>query len=152
MTIMGYNYGAKHKKRLMHAYRFAFTIAFTIMLIGVILFQIFPETFLSIFNASENMYAIGVPAFRIISLCFLPASFGIITSALLQATGHGVMSLWMSLIRQMVGILPLAFIFSITMGLPAVWAAFPLAEVLGVCFAAFCLVRVYKKEIKNLEA
>ena len=152
MPIMGYNYGAKHKKRLMHAYRFAFTIAFTIMLIGVILFQIFPETFLSIFNASENMYAIGVPAFRIISLCFLPASFGIITSALLQATGHGVMSLWMSLIRQMVGILPLAFIFSITMGLPAVWAAFPLAEVLGVCFAAFCLVRVYKKEIKNLEA
>lgn len=151
MPIMGYNYGARHKERLMHAYKLAFKIAFTIMVIGVILFQLFPEVFLSIFNASENMYAIGVPAFRIISICFLPASFGIITSSLLQATGHGVMSLWMSLIRQMIGILPLAFIFSITMGLPAVWAAFPLAEILGVAFAAICLARVYKKEIKNLD-
>lgn len=151
MPIMGYNYGARHKQRLMNAYKFAFTIAFCIMLVGVILFQLFPETFLSIFNASENMYEIGVPAFRIISICFIPASFGIITSALLQATGHGVMSLWMSLIRQMVGILPLAFIFSIVWGLPAVWAAFPLAEIMGVTFAVICLVRVYKKEIKNLD-
>lgn len=151
MPIMGFNYGARNKDRLMHAYKLAFKIAFTIMLIGLILFQLFPEVFLSIFNASENMYSIGVPAFRIISICFLPASFGIITSSLLQATGHGVMSLWMSLIRQMIGILPLAFIFSKLWGLPAVWAAFPLAEVLGLTFAVICLVRVYKKEISKLD-
>jgi glycosyltransferase involved in cell wall biosynthesis len=100
---------------------------------------------------SENMYEIGVPAFRIISICFLPASFGIITSALFQATGHGVMSLWMSLIRQLVVILPLAFIFSRLWGLPAVWAAFPLAEVIGLSFAIICLVKVYRKEISKLD-
>ena len=150
MPVMGYNYGAKNKKRLLSAYKTAFMIAFCIMTIGLILFQIFPETFLSIFNASENMYAIGVPAFRIISLCFLPASFGIITSSMFQATGHGVMSLWMSLIRQMIGILPLAFILSKVAGLPYVWAAFPAAEVLGVAFAVFALIRVYRKEIKHL--
>lgn len=150
MPVMGYNYGARNKKRLMGAYKVAFTIAFCIMTIGFILFQMFPETFLSIFNASDNMYAIGVPAFRIISLCFIPASFGIITSSLFQATGHGVMSLWMSLIRQMIGILPIAFILSKVAGLPYVWAAFPAAEVMGVAFAIFALIRVYKKEIKNL--
>lgn len=150
MPVMGYNYGARNKERLMGAYKVAFTIAFGIMLIGFILFQVFPETFLSIFNASDNMYAIGVPAFRIISLCFIPASFGIITASLFQATGHGVMSLWMSLIRQMIGILPLAFIFSKAAGLPYVWAAFPAAEVLGVTFAVFALIRVYKNEIKYL--
>lgn len=151
MPIMGYNYGARHKNRLMKTYKLAFLIAFTIMTIGMILFQLFPETFLSIFNASENMYAIGVPAFRIISLCFIPAAFGIISSSLLQATGHGVLSMWMSLIRQMIGILPLAIFLGSRFGLPHVWAAFPMAEVLGVTFAAFAIVHVYKKEIKLLD-
>ncbi len=151
MPIMGYNYGARHKKRLMKTYKIAFLIAFTIMTLGMIAFQLFPETFLSIFNASENMYEIGVPAFRIISLCFLPAAFGIISSSLLQATGHGVMSMWMSLIRQMIGILPMAFILGSMFGLPHVWAAFPLAEIMGVTFAIFAVRHVYKKEIKNLD-
>lgn len=150
MPIMGYNYGARNKDRLMKTYKIAFMIAFCIMTVGLILFQVFPKTFLSIFNASENMYAIGVPAFRIISLCFIPASFGIITSSLFQATGHGVMSLWMSLIRQMIGILPLAVILAKFMGLPYVWASFPLAEIMGIIFAIFCLYRVYNREIKHL--
>lgn len=151
MPIMGYNYGARDKKRLMGTYKKAFMIAFCIMFVGLILFQLLPEQFLKMFNASDNMLEIGVPAFRIISICFIPASFGIITSSLFQATGHGVMSLWMSLIRQMIGILPLAFIFSKVAGLPYVWAAFPSAEILGVGFAVFALWYVYKKEIKHLE-
>jgi putative MATE family efflux protein len=151
MPIMGYNYGARHKKRLMQTYKIAFLIAFTIMTCGMIAFQIFPETFLKMFNASENMIAIGVPAFRIISICFIPASFGIISSSLLQATGHGVMSMWMSLIRQMIGILPMAIILGKFFGLPHVWAAFPLAELMGVTFAIFAVLHVYKKEIKKLD-
>lgn len=151
MPIMGYNYGARHKKRLMKTYKIAFTIALTIMTCGMIAFQLFPETFLSIFNASENMYEIGVPAFRIISLCFIPAAFGIISSSLLQATGHGIMSMWMSLIRQMIGILPMAIILGKFFGLPHVWASFPLAEIMGVTFAIFAVRYVYKKEIKNLD-
>lgn len=150
MPIMGYNYGARNKKRLMETYKKAFLIAFCIMLTGLILFQLLPEQFLKMFNASENMFEIGVPAFRIISICFIPASFGIITSSLFQATGHGVMSLWMSLIRQMIGILPLAFILSRIAGLPYVWAAFPAAEIFGVGFALFALQYVYRKEIKHL--
>lgn len=150
MPIMGYNYGAKNKKRLMETYKKAFITAFCIMAFGLILFQVFPDVFLKLFSASDNMMSIGVPAFRIISLCFIPAAFGIITSSLFQATAHGMLSLWASLIRQLIGILPLAFILGHFFGLPEVWAAFPLAEILGVAYAAIAFIYIYKKEIKNL--
>ncbi|MCB6993692.1 MATE family efflux transporter [bacterium 210820-DFI.6.37] len=150
LPIMGYNYGARDKVRLMKAFKVGFGVAFTIMAIGLILFQLFPRQFLSLFNASEAMYEIGTPAFHIISLCFLPASFGILASAFFQATGHGVLSLWASLIRQMIGILPLAWILARAGGLPAVWYAFPIAEVIGVLYSIIAMRYIYKKEIAKL--
>ncbi len=150
MPIMGYNYGARDKVRLMKAFKIGFLIAFIIMSIGLVLFQLFPRQFLSMFHASEGMYEIGVSAFRAISLCFLPASFGILASSFFQATGHGVLSLWGSLIRQLIGILPLAFILSRIGGLDLVWFAFPLAEILGIVYCAIAMRYIYKKDISGL--
>ena len=82
---MGYNDGARDKERLTKAFKVAFSIAFVIMTVGLILFQLFPRQFLSLFNASEGMYQIGIPALRTISLCFIPASFGILASSFFQA-------------------------------------------------------------------
>lgn len=151
LPVMGYNYGARDKNRLMKAFKVAFLIAFIIMAIGLLIFQLMPKTLLGIFNASEGMYEIGIPALRIISICFLPASFGIIASSFFQATGHGVMSLWASLIRQLFGILPLAWILARTGGLKLVWFAFPLAEILGITYCVIAMWIVYKKDIQHLE-
>ncbi len=150
MPIMGYNFGARNKKRLMHAYKNALITAVVIMAIGTILFQLFPEVFLRMFSANEAMMEMGVPALRIISLCFLPAAFGIMTSTLFQGTGHGVYSLIGSLLRQLVGILPLAYILYHVGGVTVSWASFPLAEIIGLAYSAIMLRHLYRKEIKHL--
>lgn len=150
MPIMGYNFGARNKKRLMDTYKEAMKFAVAVMAFGFILFQVAPNHLLGMFDASEEMLEIGVPALKTISLCFLPAAFGIITGTLFQATGHGVYSLFVSIIRQLLGILPLAFILIRIGGVTLSWASFPLAELLGVTYSAIMLRRLYKKEIKNL--
>ena len=152
MPVMGFNYGARNKKRLIKAFKVAFLVSFTIMACGFAAFQIFPEQLLAIFDASDKMYEIGVPAFRIVSICFLPASFGITTSNLFQATGHGLLSLFASFIRQMIGILPLAYMFYAIGRGDLVWWAFALAEILGTAYAIIMLRYLYKNKIKNLDA
>lgn len=153
LPIMGYNYGAKNRKRLMETFRKGFLIAFVIMSIGLVIFQLFPGQLLSIFNSqnSQSMYDIGIPALRAISICFLPASFGIMASSIFQAIGHGFMSLWGSLLRQLVGVLPLAWILATISGLELVWYSFPLAEIIGTTYFAIALRYVYQKEIKKLD-
>ena len=96
------------------------------------------------------MYTIGEPALRLISICFLPASYGIMTSSVFQATGHGFLSLWSSLIRQLVGVLPIAYVFGKIFGLNAVWLGFPLAEIIGTAYLVIAFMRLYKKELKHL--
>lgn len=150
MPILGYNFGARNKKRLMQTYKYGLCAATVIMAIGCLIFHLFPEMLLNMFSADEEMLEVGIPALRIISLCFIPAAFGILTSALFQATGHGVMSLIGSCLRQLVGILPIAYIIYHTAGITASWASFPLAEVIGLVYSAIMLSVLYKKEIKTL--
>lgn len=150
MPIMGYNYGARNRERLMSTYKEAFKVAIVVMTLGTILFQIFPKELLLLFDASDEMLEIGVPALRLISICFIPASFGIITGTLFQGTGHGMLSLYASLIRQLFGILPLAFILIRISGVTLSWMAFPLAEILGVTYSALVFRWLYKKEISKL--
>ena len=150
MPIMGFNYGAAKKDRLMQTYKEALKIALLVMALGLLLFQALPKQLLLMFDASADMLAIGIPALRIISLCFLPAAFGIITGTLFQATGHGVYSLLCSVIRQLIGILPLAFILIRIGGVTLSWASFPLAELLGLAYSALMLQRLYKNEISKL--
>ena len=148
MPIMGYNYGARDKNRLMDTYKESLKIAVAVMGCGFLLFQLFPAELLKMFDASSEMLKIGIPALRIISICFIPAAFGIITSTMFQATGHGMLSLFASLLRQLVGILPLAYILIRIGGVGLSWASFPLAEIIGFTYSAIMLRRLYKKEIE----
>lgn len=150
MPIMGYNFGAKNRHRLMETYKKALITALIIMAAGTVLFQLFPQFFLKLFSADAEMMEMGIPALRVISLCFIPAAFGIITSTLFQGTGHGVYSLIGSLLRQLIGILPLAYIIYHLAGITASWSSFPLAEIIGVIYSAVMLRVLYKKEIKTL--
>lgn len=150
MPVMGYNYGSKNRLRLMKTFKLALFAALIIMAIGTALFQLFPEFFLKLFNADENMLAMGVPALRRISLCFIPAAFGIITSTLFQGTGNGFYSLFGSLIRQLIVVLPMAYILYNLGGVEMSWFSFPLAEIVGLAYSAIMLSYLYKKQIKQL--
>ena len=120
------------------------------MLIGFILFMFFPRQLLAIFNASPTMMNIGVYALRIIGLSFIFAGFSICTLSMCQALGHGFESLLISGIRQLVILLPVAFVLSRIGGLNLIWWAFPIAEVFDLCLCIFFLSHLYNKEIKNL--
>ncbi|MBQ7113803.1 MAG: MATE family efflux transporter [Clostridia bacterium] len=152
MPIMGYNYGARNKARLMQALKCGVIYAFTIMIIGLAIFQIFPKQLLMMFDASEHMLEIGVPALRTISICFPFAAVGIMLGCLFQAVGQGVYSMFNSLCRQIFAIIPLAYLLAMTVGLKAVWAAFPLAEIVALTVCGILLRRTYIRFIKPLDA
>ena len=149
MPIMGYNYGARKKARLMSALKIGSVIALVIMACGMALFWAIPDGLLTIFNASEQMLAIGVPALRTISLCFLPAALGILFSTLFQAVGHGVSSLIISVLRQLVVLLPAAFLLA-QIGLQPIWYALPIAEGFSLLASILLFVRMYRKTIKTM--
>lgn len=115
------------------------------------LFTFFPEQLLSLFKPSEQMLQIGVPALRIISISFLMAGFDIQCSSLFQSLGHGVLSMWSSIIRQLVALIPLAWLLSLSGNLELVWLAFPLAEVVTVLLNSVFLVRIIRRQIRPLE-
>ena len=122
------------------------------MTIGFLIFQILPEFMLrTLFDASNHMVSIGVPALRIISLCFMFAGFGIVAGSVFQALGNGVYSLIVSVCRQLVVILPAAYIFAKIFGLNMVWWSFALAELVSLILSAFLLRRIYREKIKPLE-
>ena len=150
LPSMGYNFGAKSKKRVMDTYKLANIGAFTIMGVGLLIMQIFPDLLLKMFNASPEMYEIGIKALRSISWCFLPAGYGIITAGMMQATGYGFSSMWGSIIRQFVGILPLAYIFGKIGGLDLVWWAFPSAEILGLLYYMMFMYILNKRAFSKL--
>ena len=150
VPIVAYNYGAAKKDRIMKTIRASVTAAVAIMLVGLAIFQIFPEQLLYLFDASENMMGIGVPALRIISLSFLFAGYCIVIGSVFQALGNGVYSLITSAARQLVCILPAAWFFAAEFGLHAVWYAFPLAEIISVVLMTVLFRRIYQKKIQLL--
>ena len=156
LPVMGYNYGARNRRRLMGAYRITLTAAVVIMALGLVLFQLLPEQMLMLFvdrtdaAAAQEMLEVGVPALRIISLSFLGAAFGIINSTLFQATARGMNSLIVSVCRQLVVILPAAWMLGRMFGLNAVWYAFPIAEVASFFISYILLWREYRTELRFL--
>lgn len=150
IPIIAYNYGAKEPKRITHVIRLSIYIATGIMLVGFVLFQTIPATFMAMFDASDHMMEIGVPALRIISLSFLFAGYSIICSSVYQALGNGVYSLIVSAARQLFIILPAAYIFGKLFGLQIVWWAFPLAEIISVILCTILLRKIYMHTVKPL--
>lgn len=150
VPIIAYNYGAKKPERILQTIKLAILYAVGIMVAAVLLFQIFPVQLLSFFQASPEMLAIGVPALRTLSLCFLVGGFTIVSSSVFQALGKGLLSMSISVFRQLLLVLPLAYFFSLTGNLNMVWWAFPVAEVLAGLLAAYYLWRAYHRVILPL--
>ena len=150
--IIAYNYGARNKKRIIRTIQLSVLIAISIMLIGLIIFQTLPDFLLrNLFDASENMLAIGVPALRIISLSFLFAGYCIIAGSVFQALGNGIYSLIVSAARQLFVILPVAYTFARLFGLSAIWWAIPIAEIVSVILSTILLRHIYLQKIKPLD-
>lgn len=150
MPIMGYNFGAKNKDRLHSAIRYGCIIAAFIMLCGTVIFWVFPAQILSLFNANDDILNMGIMAMRFISLSFLPAAIDIIFSTTFQAVGKGFSSMILSLLRQLVFILPAALVLS-NFGVNAVWFAYPIAEVGALIVAIFLYTRINKKVFSKLQ-
>lgn len=150
VPIIGFNYGARKPDRLMQTMKLATKYAMTMMTVGCIVFWALTPQLLAIFNASEQMLEIGIPALRLISLSFLLAGFNIIRISTMQALGHGVISLIVSIMRQLMVLLPAAFIFSRIWGLNATWMAFPIAEVVALIVTIVFWRKVYKNEIQPI--
>ena len=150
MPVMGYNYGARNRLRLMKTLKLTVTACGTIMFIAMMIFQLFPVQLLRLFDASDSMVEMGVMAMRLLSICFLPAAVGISLSTLFQALGHGIYSMLMTLIRQCFAILPVAYFLSRVIGVTGVWASYPIAEIAGLTAASIFFLRVYRKEIKGM--
>lgn len=150
VPIIAYNFGARKPKRMLHTVKLGILYATGIMLVGVVLFETIPQVLLSFFQASDHMLEIGVPALRIIAIHFLIAGFSIISSSMFQALGHGMCSLVVSLVRQLLVLLPLAWLMSLSGQLAAVWWAFPMAEVVSLLLCILFHRYIYKKELLPL--
>ena len=151
MPIMGYNYGARNRKRIMEALKYGCIYAFSIMCLGMLIFQLHSDFMLRLFDASDEMMAIGVPALKIISYSFPFAALCIMGSSLFQAIGDGRLSFFSSALRQLAILLPVAFILSRTVGLSAVWYAFPISELGSITFVGINLYKIYQNKIKPME-
>lgn len=148
--IIGYNYGAKDKKRMYSALKICLCVAALIMVLGFILFQLCSEFLLSLFEADSLTVQLGVPAFKIISLCFVPAAVGITFSTLFQAVGKGVSSMLMSIMRQLIVLLPVAFVLG-RYSLDILWYSFPVAEVVALVAAIFFFANLVKNDFRQLD-
>ena len=149
LPIMGFNYGAKNKERLITTIKYGISIALCIMTLGTVTFLSVPELLLGMFNADSQMMDIGRVALRTICVCFIPAAVGITFISFFQATGHGLRSMLISLLRQLIVLVPSAFFLSF-ISLDAVWFAFPIAEAMALLFAILLFSDLYNKEIKHL--
>ncbi len=151
VPIIAYNYGARRPDRMKQCIKTGIVLAVSIMLCGFALMQLIPQVFLGFFDASEDMLAIGVPALRTISFSFLAAGACIIIGSSFQALGKGVYSMCVSIARQLVVLIPVAWLLSKTGQLSAVWWAFPIAEIMGVVCTVIFFLHLNKTIIKPLE-
>lgn len=151
ISIVAFNYGAKSKKRMMKAIKLSCAVALIIMLLGVAAFQFIPEVLLGIFNPSDEFLAIGVKALRIISIHFPIAAVCIVLGSVFQALGNGIYSTIVSLARQLVVLLPAAYLLSLTGDVGMVWWSFVIAELMSLLVTTICYVKIYKDRIKPLE-
>lgn len=147
IPIIAYNLGAKQKKRMFDTIKLAMIYATGMMIIGVIFFETIPQTLLGFFNASEAMIKIGTPALRIIAIHFIFAGFSIVCSATFQAVGKGTYSLLTSLIRQLLVLLPCAYVLSLTGNLDLIWLCFPIAEIFSAV-TSFILMKLTRRHLE----
>lgn len=145
VPVLAYNYGARKPDRIKKTIKLAMACAIAYTVMGFAVFQIIPDKLLMIFNASESVLAIGVVALRVIAVSFLFAGFDIIGSTVFQAIGNPIHSLLMSVLRQLVIILPAAYLLSLLGTVDAVWWSYPIAEAISFVFCIVCMIKTLKK-------
>ena len=150
VPIIAFNFGAGKRSRMLKTLKLSYLYAFVLLFLAFIVFETMPATLLGLFEASEDMILMGVPALRIIGVHFLIAWFCIISGSLFQALGNGVYSLVVSVARQLFVLLPAAYILSKIGGLSAVWWSFPIAELASLTFSAIFLFSINRKIIRNV--
>ena len=150
VPIIAYNYGAGNKERVVKTFKLSVCYAVAIMAAGVVIMQCIPDRLLLLFEASETMLDIGVPALRIISTCFVVAAFCIVTGSVFQALGYAWYSMINSICRQLVVLLPAAYLLALTGKLKNVWWSFPIAEVMSASVTVFFLARIWKRVISRI--
>ena len=150
IPIVAYNYGAKNKERVTNTIRYTVAYAMGIMVLGLLVFQAIPEPLLLLFNASETMIAIGIPALRIISLSFVLAGFCIACGSVFQALGRSVYSMLVSVARQLLVLLPVAYGLARLGSVNLVWWAIPIAELMSLAMTLFFMVRIYRRVLSGL--
>ena len=149
VPIISYNYGAKTKERIYATMKLAAITAVSYMLLGFLAFQLFPGALLGMFNASEEMLAIGKVALKTISFSFVMAGVSIVSISTCQALGKSIYSLIVSVVRQLIVLIPTAFLLSLTGKVNFVWLAFPIAEVVGCTLCVIFVTRVLKKSLSD---
>ncbi len=151
VPIIAYNYGAGNRERIIKTIKLSIIYASCIMIFGLILIQILPEKILALFNASEDMLNIGVPALRIISLSYIFAGVSVVASAIYQAFGNGLLSLLTSVSRQLVVLLPTAYGLSLFRNVNLIWWSYPIAEIMSLVLSIVFLKYIYDKRITPME-
>lgn len=151
VPIIAYNYGARKRKRVTETIWKGTFIASVIMILGTLAFNFFPRELLSLFSATEEMYRIGIPALKMISLCFVPAAISIGLGSSFQATGYGVGTMIVSICRQLMVLIPVAYILSIFLGINGVWLSFIIAEIIGLAVSIAIYLKVYSSRIRPIE-
>ena len=152
LPIVGFNYGARNSVRVRSALRITMIAACGFMLAGTIVFQLFPEQLMGLFSASDAMIALGVPALRIISLTFVLTGCTVVIGFFFSAIGNGLVSMLGTAIRQLIVLVPCAFLLASVFGLGSAWYAFWISEAVAAAFAIICLVFGYKNKIRPLFA
>ena len=150
IPVIAYNYGAQKRKRMLHAVRLGCIIATCFMAVGILLMQCIPAELLALFDAGEEMLAIGVPALRIISISFVFAGVCIALSSVFQALGKGIYSMCISFARQLVVLVPAAYLLSLSGNVNAVWWSFPIAEIASIAVSLLLFRHVYKTIIAKI--
>jgi len=151
IPIVAYNFGARNKARVVSVIKCAIGYAVGIMTFGTVLFEAIPHLLLMLFGGSEEMLAIGVPALRIVSICFPFAGVSIILGSVFQALRKAQLSMIVSFVRQMIFVLPCAYILAHTFGLTAFWLAFPIAEVVGIAMTLLFFAKVYRDTLLHMD-
>ncbi|MDO4373484.1 MAG: MATE family efflux transporter [Clostridia bacterium] len=151
VPLIAYNYGARRPARMKQTVRWAVIYACSIMAVGLLLMQLMPDVFLRLFDASDDMLRIGVPALRTISLAFVGAGYAIVLSSTFQALGKGLYSMFVSIARQLVVLVPAAWLLSRTGQLSAVWWAFPIAEIMSALVSTLFFFHLKKTLLLPLE-
>jgi putative MATE family efflux protein len=146
MPILAYNYGANNRERYYKTIKLILITALIIVSLGLLVFQLFPNQLLSLFNPNQDMTIIGIDAYRKISLSFIPAAFAIVFSMSFQAIGHGIKSLLMSLFRQLIILIPFAIFFSIYFSVEYIWYSYAIAEAsAALIFVPIAIMTVRKQ-------